>query len=388
MKNSPRFKYLIPIVIISILAAAILLKKAAVAEQAGDKAQKPEIKHVFMIIADGLQAEAVGSTRAPNIYGLGQAGVMVRDTVLDLPDRPKTAVATILTGLEPARHGCIDPDDNIQVETFPDLLEQKGCKTAFFDGTGGAYSPLVKNCSYVYKDNFDGKDMAVMDKFIGEFENNSCFYNIIVLPQLKRALESSGPDSSDYAGALSDADNQVGRFWHYLNRRGVSGQCLIVISGTSVTPPLIMKGPGLKEGLLLGAAGQADITPTLAAMLDFSWPDGSGMILWDAFKPGQGLSEEYLLKKRLSDLTVALYNAKRVNSMVGEERMELEKSRYRMASEKNLIMKEIARRDRALEREKLKLKLSKFFFAALIVASALIYFYQYRYLKKKFLFFD
>lgn len=386
MKKSRSFTILLSIIIISVLAAAIPLKKA-VAEQATDRVQKPGIMHVFLIIADGLQAGSVGPTKAPNIYGLAQAGVAAKEIVAELPDRSRTGVATILTGLEPARHGCIDGDDSIKAETFPDVLERKGYGTAFFDGSGGTYLPLVKNCRHGYIENFNGKDTAVMDTVISEFENNSSFFNIIILPQLKEALENSGPDGSDYAGALAGADNQVGRLWHYLSRRGISGQCLVVISGTRIKPPLIMKGPGLKEGLLLDAAGPADITPTLAALLDISWPAGSGMILWDAFRPGHGLSEEYLLKKRLSDLTAALYNEKRENSMVGEEKIELEKDRFRIASEKSLIMKEIARRDQALEREKLKLKLSKFFFAALIGASAMIYVYQYRYLKKKYLFF-
>lgn len=388
MNKRRRFTCLLLVIIIIAFAASVLLKKAAVAEQAGDKMQKPEIKHVFIIIADGLQAKAVGTAQAPNINGLGQAGVTAKEIVASLPDRSRPAVATIFTGLEPSRHGCIDQNDNISAESFPDVLEQKGYKTAFFDGTGGVYLPLVKNCCNVYKDHFNGKDVAVMDTFIAEFEKNSSFFNIIILPQLKETLENFGPDSKDYAGVLAGTDNQVGRLWHYLNRRGISGQSLVVIAGTCITPALIMKGPGLKEGLLLDAAGLADITPTLAALLDFSWPAGSGMILWDAFRPGQGLSEEYLLKNRLSDLTLALYNAKRENSMIGEERIELEKNRYRMASEKNLIMKEIARRDHALEREKFKLKLSKYLFVVLIGSSALICLYQYRYLKKKYLFFD
>ena len=389
MKRSGLFQMII-FLLITFIFYVLLASQDARAEQAAekDKMQPPEINHVFLIIADGLQTWADGAQQPPNLNAFGDAGVVTKQLLPSLPDSPRAAAATALTGLEPSRHGYIDQKDVFRFETITGKLTEKGIKTALFDGPGNVLAPLTGSSSYFVSRNQENNDRAVMDTALMEFEKNSYFMNIIFLPELRESWSASGPDSKEYRDALANLDNQVGRLWHYLNQRALAQKSVIIITGTCGTPPLIMRGPGLKCGALLSAAALSDVAPTLATMLDIPLPAVSGMVLWDAYEPTGKLSESYFTNRRLNDLSVALYQAKRENNAIHEEKIDAEKGHFRIAADKQLIMKEIARRDLAISQLNFKVKLMKIFLLLMTGVFILAVYYQYRHLRKKFLFFD
>ncbi|MCL6479825.1 MAG: alkaline phosphatase family protein [Peptococcaceae bacterium] len=384
--NLPRgLSFVLMILIPSFL---VFILPAFAAEQTETKPRPPGPGHVFVIIVDGLQARALTSQQAPNLASLANAGVTVKQFVAALPDEARAATATVLTGLEPDRHGYIDRKDAFRHDTILSRAAEKGFKTVVFDGSNTVLTPLVQQKNCIYKGSAENKDRAVMDAVLTELEVNSYLINIIYLPQLKEALDKSGPNGKEYLESLANTDNQVGRLWHYFNQKALAGKSAVVVTGTGGSPPLFLKGPGLRNGTVIPCASHSDIAPTIAALLDIPMPPGSGTVLWDAFEPTGDRSNEDLLSRRLNDMAGALYSIKRENSMLCEEKKDAEKSSFRMAADKQLIMKEIARRDQAIGRLNLSLKLMKAGMAGIIVFFLFLIYYQYRYLKKKFLFFD
>lgn len=372
-----------------VLFAFLLPLSAAGAEQPpGNSPQAPPVGQIVFIILDGLGEKALQKGRAPNITELGQAGVKVQDVYPVLPERTRPVVASILTGLEPARHGYIDPGDLLRGDSLLDRAEAKGYKTALFDGSGGSIEAVGKKCSYKFKENFQGKDRLVIDLAIRELGSKKVFLSVVFLPQLKAVLEQYGSESKEFLEAVSDSDNQVGRLIHFLHQSGQFENSLLVLSGASGAPPLVLKGPGFKNGAVVPAAGLVDIAPTVAKAAGLQEGPASGLILWDAFRPVGNQSENELLGQRVNELSRAYNEARREIYRTQEEKIGVEKGQSRMASEKNLILKEMGRRDQLIDRLETKIKFMKYAGLVLLITFIFGCLYEYRYLKKKFLLFN
>lgn len=374
--------------VIAVLLAVLM--PAGVSAAAQTPANSPEanrVEQIIMIIIDGLGERSLEKTLTPNSFLLGQSGIKVQDVNPALPDRTGPAVATILTGLEPARHGYIDSEDKLRGDSLFTIAEAQGYKTAFFDGTGGSLEALGKNCSFQFKDNFQGKDRQVMDLAIEELGKRKIYLSVIILPQLRAILEQYGAESKEFTEAVADSDNQVGRLIHFLHQNGKFEKTLLVLTGTSGEPPLLFNGPGVKNGNVISSAGLVDIAPTVDKLVGLQGGPCSGLVLWDGFRPSGEQSESYLLAQRVNNLGRAYNEARREINRTQEEKIAIEKGQSRLASEKNLILKEIGRRDIQIERLQIKMRIMKYAGFILLAALLLGYLYQYRYLKKKFLLF-
>jgi hypothetical protein len=353
----------------------------------GNNPQASGMEQIIVVVIDGLEEKALEKGWAPNIDSLCQSGVRVQDVQGTLPDGTRPAATTVLTGYEPARHGYIDTGDSVRVDSLIDQAEDKGYKSAIFDGSGGALEGLGKRCSY-FKDKYQGKDRLVMDMAINELGKKKFFLSIILLPQLKVSLEKDGAGSKEFRDAVTDSDNQVGRLVHFLNQSGQYAKTLLVLTGTSGVPPIILNGPGVKSSAVVPAAGVVDIAPTVEKLAGLPGGRCSGLILWDALQPAAEQNESYLLAQRVNNLGKAYNEARRDIDRSQEEKIAVERGQARMAAEKNLILKEIGRRDQQIEGLKLKIKIMKWAGLVLLIFLLAGYLYQYRYLKKKFLMFN
>lgn len=377
------------LITIFIILTVLLPHRATGAEQTpGSVPQAPPVDQIILVIIDGLEEKVLQKGQAPNIIKLGESGIKVQDVNPALPDRSRPVVATILTGLEPARHGYIDSGDILRGDSLLDKAAAKGYKNAFFDGSGGSLETVGKNCSYRFNENFQGKDRLVMDLAIDELGKKKIYLSVIFLPQLKTILGQYGSEGKEFIEAVTDSDNQVGRLIHFLHQSGRYENSLLVLTGASGAPPLVIKGPGVKNGVVIPAAGLVDIAPTVVKLAGLRDGPCSGLILWDAFRPGSEQSESYLLGQRVNELSRSYNEARREIYRTQEEKISIEKGQSRMSSEKNLILKEIGRRDQQIDRLELKIKVMKYAGIALLIAFAFGYLYEYRYLKKKFLLFN
>lgn len=381
-------QYLLYITVIGVMVGCGHFQNAAKAEPAPEEIpQLPRVERVVFMIIDGLDEKALKEGLAPNIAALGEYGTRLKDVPPVLPERGRPAVGTVLSGLEPARHGYIDSEDTLSGATLVDKARAKGYQTVLLDGSGGGLAEAGKRFDHYYKDNFQGKDRLVMDLVVNELAKDDVFLQVIFLPQLRAALERHGRESGEYKEAAADCDNQVGRLVHHLHQSGRQDGSLLVICGISGSPPVIIKGTGIRSGAQVPGGGLADLAPTVAKLTGLESVQGPGLVLWDVLQPGT-YSHKYLLEQRLYDLGRAYGEARWEIYRMQEEKILVEKSQSRMASEKGMVLKELDSRDRQIEKLELRIKLQKYAGAFLLLASILLGIFEYRYLKKKFLLFS
>lgn len=355
----------------------------------GNSKTNSGIKYIIVVVVEGLTEDAIQSGHMPNINKLGESGAIVRQVLPALPDKSGPVVATVLSGLEPARHGHMDTGDNFIPVTLVDKARSRSFKTLLFDGSGGSLEGMGKNFDHYRKDGFQGRDRIVMDYLLDQLgKQENLTLQVVLFSQLKGVIEQYGPGSKEYADAAADCDNQVGRLIHFLYQGSGIEKSLIVLTGASTSPPIILKGPGVKAGAVLPAAGLVDIAPTVAWLAGLEELQCTGLVLWNAFLPGDRFSEAELLERRVRDLSKNYMEAWKVITRAQEERIYAEKLQTHLSSEKTHVLKELDRRDRQIERLTGHIKLYKFAGMVLFILFAAFSFYQYRYLKKKYLLFS
>ena len=332
----------------------------------------------FLIIVDGLQADALDNADAPNIKGLRSAGLKANRVISGCPEDSQLAISSILTG------GKLLQDGNDQ--NILQLITDRGMKTALFDGTGKLKS-LKAEVNYISNKSYNGSDSLVVDDVINELDKNNAYFNVIVLPGLRIVLEEHGAGSAEYRQQVADTDNQVGRLLHYLYTKNWYEQSLIIVTGTGEQPPLIMKGLQLKAGTTLPPVNLTDIAPTIAYLLGIKMKETDGMVLYNAIKPQADRSETYLLTQRVEDLSEFCAIMMEGIYRLEREKAEVKQHQKLIANEKQLIQQEIEKRDQKIENLSSKISFMKITGVILLVIFILGYIVEYKILRKKFLMF-
>ncbi|HUW63135.1 MAG TPA: alkaline phosphatase family protein [Spirochaetia bacterium] len=365
-----------------ILSVAFLLAAvwpAAAAQQAnpgptGTQASPaPYTRHVFLVVVKGLSQQSLAGADAPNLKGLANAGVQFKQVGGVEPDTLAAACATLVSGLDPSRHGFVKAGDSLSGVTLPGLLASKGIDTSLVGGgdeTAGLWAARWEKPG-----PFTG-DQEAMDAEIAGMNAEHPYFNFIVL---------DGPASK--TGGLSAADTAVGKLLQYLHQYGLYNQSIIVVTGTGDNPPLILRGWQLKEGAVLPAAGLVDVAPTLAELVGVKLPAAEGLVLWDALKAQPGENELYLLSRRLNDLSLALLAGRQqVYDLQANER-QVNEEKARVYAERDSYGQAIKQRDEEIDRLHLWIKVIRSLSFLALAAAAAGYLVLYRVLKKKFLFF-
>ena len=156
---------------------------AAAAELTAGCAQP---RNLVIISVDTLRADAIAQTETPNIDRLAAAGTTFDDAIAPVP-RTTPALASMLTGLEPGRHGSREVGDPMheEVTTLAEMLRRQGYTTIAVSG----------NLSAGRRQGLD----RGFDHFIG--------YNDLIEiydDQIYRDLTDVPPDRPGWAEALTD----------------------------------------------------------------------------------------------------------------------------------------------------------------------------------------
>ncbi len=374
-----------------VLMISLLVVFPADAEPPADKNQSAEVetekatKVIYLIIADGLQADVLKSVSAPNIKGLSSAGLSVERVGSFYHDDSSAVIAGILTGslLHQVNTQSMPSLNNTGILK---LMQNNGIKTSLFDGTE-KMAVFKEGLTHACKGPFNGKDSLVIDNVIKEVEEFNTYFNVVILPELKTVAEKYGADSSEYQKQVTATDNQIGRLLHHLHTNGLYNQSLIIVTGTSGKPPLIMKGPQLKAGVVLPPANLTDIAPTIAYLTGQSMKDCEGMVLYNALQPREGGTESYLLSQRVSDLSNAYADALDGMHRLEQEKLEVKEQQMEISNEKQAIQQKIVQRDEKINQLSKKIYLMKM--SGILVFAVLIFGYviEYKLLRKKFLMF-
>jgi arylsulfatase A-like enzyme/Flp pilus assembly protein TadD len=326
----------------SAVAAGVVL--AAAGCGAPRPAAPVAARHLVLVTIDTLRADRLGcygsrDVATPHLDRLAREGAMALHSTVHVPlTRPSHV--SIFTGLYPAEHGIRDnvsPSLRAEVPTLASVLKGAGFQTAGFVSSivVSAQSGLGRGFD-LYSDRFDmGGDDA---RFLNSLQKPGD----LTLSEAVKWLETPAdgrrfawihlydphdpyeppePYASRYAGRPYDgevawSDDLVGRLDAALERRGLRGETLLVVTSdhgeglgehgesvhgffvyeTTLRVPLLARGPGIAPGGRLTATTRSvDLFPTLLDLLGVAVPAGlhvSGRSLAPALRGGPALSEE------------------------------------------------------------------------------------------------
>lgn len=351
------------------------------------KEEVPKVtSRIFLVIIDGLQAETLQKTSAPNINGISNSGVKATEVISVFPDTAQATIASILTGILPEKHRFIQPGDTPQGTTLQKLMIDKKIDTAFF-GAEDELKNLLAEGGHNCKGPFNHKDELVMDNVLNEWTQSQSYLNVIVLPELRSAVNKYGVKSTDYKMAVTKADAQVGRLLKKLHDENIFDTSMIIITGTLGAPPLIMKGLPFKETTQIPPVSICDIAPTIGYLNGVEYGKTDGLVLWNSFNDIAGQNSEYLLNQRIKDLSQSNTNLLQEMNRLQEEKLEVKQQQEIVAKEKEDIQRQIKVRDNKIDILKNKISLYHIAILAMFVVFALGYIVLYKLLKKRFLMF-
>lgn len=374
------------------LLFTVLCLPANAAPSAGEqgpppaKQQAEEIeytKQIFVVIVDGLQSGALQRTQAPNINGVGAAGIKMHGGLAVWPENVYTAAASILTGSDPEAHGFSGPDGALQKPTIIQLAGQNQIQTAVFDATG-ELEVLAEGARHYRKAKNDEK---LIDQVIRDLADHHWYLNVVVLTGPREALDSRGADSREYLRAVTEADNHFGRLLHSLHTGGIFDQTMFFVTGTTGQPPIFMKGMPFKTGQVLPPASLADVAPTLAYALGLSIPGATGLTIWNAFDPGSLQNGFYLLEQRIKELSEVQVRYGQEIMRLKEEQVAVQDEKREIAAEKGRTAEAMEQRDQRIRSLGNRIGVLKMVIGGILLLALLGYVIEYRYLRKRFLMF-
>lgn len=349
--------------------------------------QTPQVtSKIFLIIIDGLQAETLQKTSAPNINGIANAGIRCNEVISVFPDTAQATVTSILTGLLPENHKFIQKGDNFTGKTIQHLMAEKKIKTAFF-GAEGELKKLPAQGGHNCSGPFNGKDELVISNLLNEWNMESAYFNVVVLPELREVYKKYGAKSNEYKMAVTKTDAQVGRLLKKLHDEAGFDNSMIIITGTLGAPPLIIKGLPFQTNSQFPPVSICDIAPTVGYLNGVKLGKVDGLVLWNAFKEIGGQSKEYLLNERIADLSKANAHLLQEMTRLQEEKLAVKQQQEILAREKDDIQREIAVRDAKIDG--LNARIGTYHLIALVALGifALGYIVMYKLLRKRFLMF-
>lgn len=341
-------------------------------------------KRIIMILVDGLQSGDLDASKAPSLNGIGMSGVKAEKVSAMPPDNSAARIYTILSGVDPDVHRFTGSDTTPKIDTLLTEMESKGLTTALIDGTGS----LVNIEGKISNKNFGpfGNDEQLVGSALDIIKEHKPFLTVIALSGLGRLTEAE-IGSVKYGSAVLTADTNVGKMIRQLHTEGIYDDTLLIIAGTTGTPPLYIKGSEFIAGLKMAPVCLKDIAPTLAYLYGMDMPKEKGLIMWNAFKPSDTRPEKQLLEERVKDLSDAYTDAVDSAARLEAEKILVQQEKLLMAKDKQFIEGEIQAREEQINRLNNKISIIKFVGLGLMVLFFVAMYIEYKFLKKRYLFF-
>ncbi|MEW6181773.1 MAG: hypothetical protein AB1500_01175 [Bacillota bacterium] len=337
----------------------------------------------LLVVVDGLEVEAVNGDTTPSIEGIGTAGVKIYDVAGFPPDSPDAVVASLLTGVTPARHGCYGPGDRVRGRTLFSLLAERETKTAVFVSGGmPSYGPGQGAGRVVTASG----DTALVSKAIDYLREEAPYFTVVVLRGPRLARER-GADHDEYLRAVNAADTEIGRLTGYLRDHRDLDATLLCVTGTTGRPPLFLKAAELRSGVSLPPAGIVDVAPTLGYLMGVELPAPEGLILWNALNGGAEQSGEYLSELRVRDLSRALFAARAEMRRLLGEQSGVQREKREVSNQRQAMESVVEARDRRIRQLQGAIARWK---GAMLLALGLCgagYYFEYRFLRRRYLLF-
>ena len=272
------------------------------------------IDRVVLVVLDGLRPDAVDAFRLDHVAALAARGATTFNARTVTPSVTAAAMASLFTGLAPARHGVVSdrfhvPRRRGPVDPLPRVLTTAGVPSSAFIGSLPAlYAGLARQIA-----RYIGLGRAVCSG-----ENAHAIVasarptlmqqerGLIVLhwPDADRAGHEHGWMSRPYQAGARAMDQALGDLLGIVSRAGEDNTLIIALADhggggavandhDSVHPadqtiPIILAGAGVETGVLAAPVSLLDVPPTVLWALGVTCPPSyEGRVLADAFAPDE-----------------------------------------------------------------------------------------------------
>ena len=265
-----------------------------------------EIKHVILIVLDGVRPDRLLAANTPNMDNLAADGSYTWNAITVIPPVTISAIPSIFTGATPAVHKVEDWAGQIWAETIIEVFEGAGLPTAIIDQDPilGGYSATYCTGYHFHYNEFEYYTTMA----INYFTQHNPFFLTIYDPEPDEMAHDYGDQSDQYLSAIERADVQIGRIMGMLRELGVYDQTLIVITpdhgmtgfshGSDIPTDMriftIFRGPGVKRGYEMENTENSDIgyvahriidiAPTITVLSGLGTPANSeGSVIYQIF---------------------------------------------------------------------------------------------------------
>ncbi len=345
----------------------------------------PKNKQIIMLAVDGLQAGSLSTGKTPNICGLGMSGVWAERVISMPPDSFEARLYSALSGTDPGDHGFTGSGAGPRQPTIMALMEKKGIKSAVIDGTG-SLEKISGEATHSRLGPFGG-DGEVVSAALEVIRDKKPFFTLVVLDGPGRQLARHGAGSKAYHEAVTAADTEVGRMIRQLHVDGIFQDSMLVVTGTTGKPPIIIKGSDFATGMKIPPVCLKDLAPTLGYLYGINMPEAKGLIIWNALRPAADRTENYMLLQRVRELSGAYADIVDAAARLENEKILVQEEKTRLARDKQFVEDEIETLEKEIGRLKLTISALKLAGLAGIIIFAAAMVVEYRILKKRYLIF-
>lgn len=351
---------------------------------------EPVLKHVFVIVADGLNYEGFVSVSCSNLRHIASEGIIDEKSLALSVDTVEAAQASLLTGTFPNEHKFITSKDKLKVESLFNVLKKHGKSFVLVDGSGGKLRPLVNSDdSYVMLDA-NKSDKEVFSAAYDHFEKNDPFFTYIYLNDCMEKLLTL--DEKAYYSSVKNLDQEIGDFVNKLRKKNLYYNSLIIItsprsSSPSDMVPLIIRGPGCTTNVATSGTMILDVVPTIAKILEIAKPYSTrGIPVYDSIAIPNN-EKEYMLNKWIAELKSERVITWNNYFDIQEELFRSLNQITAIKEEKQNIFNFVGEKEEVIAKQKARLTQERVFYLGVFILMLGGYYIQYRLLKKKFLLF-
>ncbi|MGE5544368.1 MAG: hypothetical protein ACM3UW_05280, partial [Bacillota bacterium] len=299
--------------------------------------------------------------------------------------------ASLLTGCLPEEHLHYSRTDKVEAESLLDVICKSGRSVLVVDGSGGKLQGFARGQEEYVRIDSKQPDSKVMEKAIGLFLEKKPFLTYIYLDDCK--ISATRVNTKDHLNHLRDVDLEIGKLVKVLKNWNIYGEtCLIVTaarsSSTSNMVPLIVKSSGIKADSQLHGVNVIDVAPTICALAGLEPPhNSSGVVIWDAFVPGEKYGAETLIKRQMEELQRERVRVWTRLYQIMKERDSLSHQIEEIKEEQENIFEYAGQNEQTIAHLRKRLNWSKGLMAGMIMVFLSGYVIEYRWLKRRFMLF-
>ena len=259
------------------------------------------------------------------------------------------------------------------------------------DGSGGKLQGFARGQEEYAKIDSKQPDSKVMETMTHLFLEKRPFFTFVYLDDCKASVMLGS--SREHHKNLKNVDLEIGKLVKVLKDRNIYEETALMVTASrssSATDmvPLIIKSTGIKSNWRLQGVSVIDLAPTICALAKLERPySSSGLIIWDAFVPGETNTAEILARKQIQELQQERLRAWKKLYQAVKERDSFSHQIEDIKEEQESIFSYAGEKEQTIAQLRKRLAMGKVLIIGMTVLFLAGYFLEYRWLKRRFMLF-